>query len=317
MHKRYLNYCTLEITLKPDNPLLIKSGEEGADPTKPDMEFLETFHKGKRTIYLPGSSLKGAIRAHCERIVRSIGDDKKPQNDDQLWANDPVNDNYNYLEEVKSDPKARYKKSSFTDQMFGNTYIASRIRIEDGYPIETTPIKLEERNGVAIDRVFGSVAVGPFNYQVCTQGEFKAKIHLKNFTLSQLALIGLTLRDLDQGWFNLGFGKSRGLGSVKVDLQKALVTYPSCVIKDNQICFLGQSQGWEYNQLLGVGEFLDSDECEQYGFQKPDYTVVPIAGQEMDFGIGVQLNFSGEEAVKTLFLRSVNVWKHLVESQVN
>lgn len=39
MHKRYLNHCTIEFTLKPEGPLLIKSGKEGADPTKPDMEF--------------------------------------------------------------------------------------------------------------------------------------------------------------------------------------------------------------------------------------------------------------------------------------
>ena len=75
--------------------------------------------------------------------------------------------------------------------MFGNTLLASRIRIEDAYPIDLQKVRIEERNGVAIDRVFGSVAVGPFNYQVCTAGEFQTKIHLKNFTLNQLALIEL------------------------------------------------------------------------------------------------------------------------------
>jgi CRISPR/Cas system CSM-associated protein Csm3 (group 7 of RAMP superfamily) len=46
--------------------------------------------------------------------------------------------------------------------MFGNTSLASRVRIEDAYPDRDKPKpKLEERNGVAIDRVFGSVAVGP------------------------------------------------------------------------------------------------------------------------------------------------------------
>ena len=73
MHKRFVNQCTLDISLVPKGPVLIKSGREGADPTKPDMEFVETYHAGGRSIYFPGSSLKGAIRAHAERIVRTIG----------------------------------------------------------------------------------------------------------------------------------------------------------------------------------------------------------------------------------------------------
>ena len=63
MHKRLVNHCTIELSLSPDGPILVKSGKEGADPTKPDMEFVETYHQDGRTIYLPGSGLKGAIRA--------------------------------------------------------------------------------------------------------------------------------------------------------------------------------------------------------------------------------------------------------------
>ncbi|HBE17385.1 MAG TPA: CRISPR-associated protein, partial [Cyanobacteria bacterium UBA11367] len=68
MHKRFVNQCTIDISILPSGPILIKA-EEGADPTKPNMEFVETYHAGGRSIYLPGSSLKGAIRAHAERIV--------------------------------------------------------------------------------------------------------------------------------------------------------------------------------------------------------------------------------------------------------
>ena len=315
MHKQSLNHCTIELTLTPESPLLIKSGKEGADPTKPDMEFLETSYQGEPTIYLPGSSLKGAIRAHSERIIRTIGEETRPKNDDyKLWANDPINDQYEYLEAVKKDSHKIYKQSCFTDQMFGNTYLASRVRIEDAYPIEATPVKIEERNGVAIDRVFGSVAVGPFNYQVCTAGEFKTKIHLKNYTLAQLGLIGLVLRDLNEGWFGLGFAKSRGLGEVKVKLKQAIVKYPSCVVDNNQMRFLRNNQTWFLNQLLGVGEFLPAEECQKYGLPQPkqEQAETPIRGEAMEFNFGVQLTFSGEEAVKTLFIRSMPAWKKMI-----
>jgi CRISPR/Cas system CSM-associated protein Csm3 (group 7 of RAMP superfamily) len=311
MHKKFVNHCTIDLTIIPDGTILIKSGQEGADPTKPNMEFVETYHAGGRSIYLPGSSLKGAIRAHAERIVRTVGKDRRdPNNSDILWANDPLSDKYDYLDK-KSAPEI-YKLSSFTDQMFGNTSIASRVRIEDAYPDKSTPLKIEERNGVAIDRVFGSVAVGPFNYQVCTAGEFHTKIHLKNFTLAQLGLIGLVLRDLNDGWFGLGFAKSRGLGTVQVKLNSAIVQYPGCVLSEDkqQINALGSQKQWNKTFLLGAGEFLEPEEAKLYSFPKPDSQDTPVAAQEMDLGFGVQLTWR-EGTVNDLFERGVRSWSGL------
>ncbi|NET88412.1 MAG: CRISPR-associated protein [Kamptonema sp. SIO1D9] len=307
MHKRLVNYCKIEFTLTPLTPILIKSGKEGADPTKPDMEFVETYHPGGRSVYLPGSSLKGAIRAHAERIVRTVGKDKRPKDPQELWANDPLYDDYKYLE--KKEPPDVYRLSSFTDRMFGNTAIASRIRIKDAYPVDVKKLKLSERNGVAIDRMFGSVAVGPFNYEVCTAGEFKTEIHLKNFTLAQLGLIGLVLRDLNEGWFGIGFAKSRGLGLVEVQLNSAVVQYPSCEIKDDEICLLGGTKKWSNTKLLGVGAFLEIDEANSYGFPTNEEEETPIAATDMDLGFGVQLIWQGEVQVKDLFNRSVKAWR--------
>jgi CRISPR/Cas system CSM-associated protein Csm3 (group 7 of RAMP superfamily) len=319
MHKQFVNHCTIELKIIPDGPILIKSGREGADPTKPDMEFVETFHAGGRSIYLPGSSLKGAVRAHAERIVRTVGSDTNPNNDTSnnknLWANDPLKGDYLGK---NLDSYNIYKKSSFTDQMFGNTSIASRVRIEDAHPVDIKKLKLEERNGVAIDRVFGSVAVGPFNYQVCTAGEFRTKIHLKNFTLAQLGLIGLVLRDLNDGWFGLGFAKSRGLGTVRVEYNSAVVQYPGCTLDNERekICQLGHAGEWDWTFLLGAGEFLSEEEAKKYGFPKPDKQNSPVRAEEMDLGFGVQLTWSGntESGVKDLFERSVRSWSRVLSA---
>ncbi len=316
MHKRFVNHCTIDLTFIPDGPILIKSGEEGADPTKPNMEFVETYHAGGKSIYLPGSSLKGAIRAHAERIVRTIGTDKRPTNPNTLWASNPLNlDEMKYLDNI-SDSQDIYRLSSFTDQIFGNTSIASRLRIEDAHPIDKKQLKIQERNGVAIDRVFGSVAVGPFNYQVCTAGEFRTKIHLKNFSLAQLGLIGLVLRDLNDGWFGIGFAKSRGLGTVIVKYNSAVVQYPGCILdKDNrQIKQIVKSGRWGQAFLLGAGEFLDAEEAGNYGFSKPDREQTPIAAEPMDLGFGVQLKWQGdgESGVPNLFKCAVDAWTEIL-----
>ncbi|MCD8487753.1 MAG: RAMP superfamily CRISPR-associated protein [Desertifilum sp.] len=314
MHKRFVNHCTINLTISPCGPILIKSGKEGADPTKPDMEFVETYHQGGRSIYLPGSSLKGAIRAHAERIVRTVGSDRRPNNPEKLWASNPLNLNdYKYLENI-SDPQQIYRLSSFTDRMFGSVEIASRVRIEDAYPVDRTQLKIEERNGVAIDRVFGSVAVGPFNYQVCTAGEFRTKIHLKNFSLAQLGLIGLVLRDLNEGWFGLGFAKSRGMGLVEVKLNSAVVQYPGCVVENKQIVAIGSSEKWNHTALLGAGAFLDPEERQKYGFPANDTQDTPVAAESMDLGFGVQLRWS-EGTVADLFERSVKSWGQLLREE--
>jgi CRISPR-associated RAMP protein (TIGR02581 family) len=328
MHKRLVNHCTIAFSLIPDGPILIKSGKEGADPTKPDMEFVETYHSGGKTVYLPGSSLKGAIRAQAERIVRTVGQSTRQTGDNpKIWASDPLNmeDKQNnpnvYLEAWKKNEKKKaakdkhpspgaelYKQSCFTSQLFGNTSVASRIRIEDAYPVGT--LKLEERNGVAIDRVFGSVAAGPFNYQVCTAGEFRTKIHLKNFTLAQLALLGLVLRDLNEGWFGLGFAKSRGLGTVQVKYLQAVVQYPGCVLNESDcIERLGREQAWARTTLLGAGEFLSLEEQQQYGFLEGDLiTEIPVAAQAISGGLGVELIWEGD-TVTDLFQRSIAAWQ--------
>ncbi|MEA5518042.1 hypothetical protein [Limnoraphis robusta] len=88
MHKKLVNHCTINLTIIPDGPILIKSGKEGADPTKPDMEFVETYHTGGRSIYLPGSSLKGAIRAQDDMgqdiDILSVLSDIENQEDHQI-----------------------------------------------------------------------------------------------------------------------------------------------------------------------------------------------------------------------------------------
>ncbi|OUL18675.1 CRISPR-associated protein [Nostoc sp. T09] len=313
MHQRLVNHCIIELSLIPDGPILIKSGKEGADPTKPQMEFVETYHAGGRSIYLPGSSLKGAIRAHAERIVRTVGSDS--QNGAKLWASNPLKkDEYEYLNDKKLTAPEIYQQSSFTDQIFGSIAIASRLRIEDAYPEKSQPLKIEERNGVAIDRVFGSVAVGPFDYQVCTAGEFRTKIHLKNFSLAQLGLIGLVLRDLNDGWFAIGFAKSRGLGSVKVQYHSATIQYPGCELQDGRIHQFGTQQSWPHTSLLGAGEFLRAEGANPYEFTIPDEQTTPITADEMALGFGVQLCWLGDDetGVKDLFMRAVRAWSELL-----
>jgi CRISPR/Cas system CSM-associated protein Csm3 (group 7 of RAMP superfamily) len=261
MHKRLLNEAILHFTIVPVGPILVKAGETGADPTRPDMEFVRTWRNGQRTIYLPGPSLKGVIRSHCERIARTVGDDR---------SCNPVAKGQSCVERHKlkqdDDGAKVHSRSCFICQMFGNTVLAGRVRTADAYP--DGKVRTEERDGVAIDRVFGSVAVGPFQMEVVTAGEFKTKIAIRNFTIAQLGLLALALRDLRLGRVGVGFGKSRGLGHVTASFEEFVVRYtrpPS-----------------EVNRLAGVARLLGEEEAKEYGYVAMDEAVFGYASVDQD-----------------------------------
>jgi len=329
MHKRLVNQAIIEITISPVGPLLIKASDQGADPTKPDMEFVETYHKDGRSVYLPGSSLKGAIRAHCERIVRTLGGQRPSDGD--VWTCNPLTDKApdpndlscskrldDQNKALKRDnmPKLTgsqsYSSSCTICQLFGNMSTGSHARIADAYPINPDEISREERNGVAIDRVYGSVAVGPFNFEVLTAGEFTTKITVKNFTTAQLALIALAIRDFDQQRVSIGFAKSRGLGQVNMKVSRVTIHYPTGVVEDGQLRMIGnKTDPFGDNIIVGAGQLVDDP--DDYGFPNPDSINVNTQAQSDDYGLGATLNFETEADITTLWQGCVGSWRQLVE----
>ena len=183
-----------------------------------------------------------------------------------------------------------YTLSCIVCRIFGNTVIASRTRIEDAYPVNPREIRREERNGVAIDRVFGSVAHGPFNFEVITAGAFKTAIRVKNFTTAQLALIALAIRDFDEQRVGIGFAKSRGLGQVNMKVNRVTIHYPTAVVEDNQVRLIGnQTDPFSDNVVVGAGQLVN--DAEAYGFPNPDSVNVNVQAQPDDYGLGATLSF--------------------------
>lgn len=313
MHKRMVNQATIELTISPVGPLLIKASDQGADPTKPDMEFVETYHEGNRSVYLPGSSLKGAIRAHCERIVRTLGGGQP--SDGNVWACDPLNRNSpcrKLNERYNGNSAAIHKNSCTICQIFGSTDISAHARIADAYPANPKEIHREERNGVAIDRVFGSVAVGPFNFEVITSGEFKTTIRVKNFTTAQLALIALAIRDFDQQRVGIGFAKSRGLGQVNMTINRVSIHYPTAVVENNQVRLIGnQTNPFGSNVVVGAGQLIN--DADDYGFPNFDSVNVTVQAQSDNYGLGATLSFEESDDITALWRECVGSWRNMVE----
>jgi len=164
----------------------------------------------------------------------------------------------------------KHKESCFVCRIFGNTSFASQFRITDAYLAGES--RTEERNGVAIDRVFGSVAVGPFNYETVTAGEFQATLTLKNFSLAQLGLLSLALRDLSLERVRLGFAKSRGLGLINMRVDALVLRYPLCELEGPTLQ-MPAGKRFDASKLYGVGAFVDSS--EGYGYPVADEVRMP------------------------------------------
>lgn len=234
MHKLFLNTLRLDFYVLPVGPLLIKSGvEDGVDPTLPNMNFVRSLHPhlGQETIYLPGSSLKGVIRSHAERIVRTVMG--------EAHACDPLGDAA-CDRRIDNDRRRGHERTGaevYRDvcavcKTFGDTVMASRFTVADAYPVDTQQsrasdyaVSLPIRQMVAIDRRSGG-SINTFTLEVVTEGAFLTAIVMRNFERWQVGLLAMVLRDLILGRVGIGFGKSRGLGQVLLEYANLSVSYP-------------------------------------------------------------------------------------------
>jgi len=305
MFKRLFNELTLVFDLSPHkSPLLIKSGREsGADPTLLDMNFVRTAHPqtGEMTVFLPGSSLKGTLRSYCEKIARTVRPDGG-----QEWCCNPFSSSGFCGRRLEGDlsAAARYAGSCVACRTFGHTGLGGHLAISDAYPQDEP--RLEQRDGVAIDRISGAVAAGPFNLEVVTKGTFRTTLTLRNFQLWQVGLLAIALRDLGQGRVPIGFGKSKGFGRVSVNYQQLEVAYPGC--------FTPQENGHDF-----TAELLDLAAFDFPG--RADYRLVPAdppslqlpeEGREVvdDGSFGrVAVRWADAAAIKAALNAAVGHWR--------
>jgi len=283
MFKQLVNECVLDLHIKVEGPVLIKSGLTPV--SGPDMAWVRVFRDGEPQVYLPGSSLKGVLRSHAERIARTL----KPESAcDPLGKKDDPQRSCSACFDVRKenekgpDNPTAYKEACLICKLFGCTWFAGRFATADAYAIDTPP-EPTQRDGVGIDRFSGGAARGAkFELEVITEGTFATSLHLRNFELWQLALLGFVLQDLSDGLIRIGMGKSRGLGKVRGEVQQV------------RIDFLGPQAPQVVNgqlALRGVGSLFDG--AGDYGMAKPDEVSVPYAGELQSNGLRTTAVFPG------------------------
>jgi CRISPR-associated RAMP protein (TIGR02581 family) len=318
MLKALVNEARLRLDITTQGPFLIKSGY--ATVIGADMAPVLTYrHNGQQEIYIPGSSLKGLIRSHSEKVINSIQPRvacnpllRPTDNDmrgDKLYrvsCGSSVKEEWTHYE--------IYANSCPTCRLFGSTSFGSRIAIEDAYlPANAVGRKTltEHRDGIAIDRLTGGVSgTAKFDLEVVPEGiSFTTEIRLRNFEIWQLGLLFVIIQDMEDELLRLGSGRSRGLGKIRASISDEGVTFGAARRgKDDE----------PNHELWGLGRWLDK-EAEDYGTERNDLlTLSPQVAHEAR-GIRWTRTFKGDAlgnlraACMNAFFQRMQTWESAQE----
>jgi len=240
MFRRSYNRAVLRARITTVTPLRIGAGEIALDPSGADLTCVRTRHATHgTTVYIPGASLRGVVRSAAEAALRGqqLATGHVGACDDPLEHADGRRSCGARNQNLEAATYAIYKDHCLACRLFGSLAIKARASLRDLFPWSDDPRadaafaprsanqisanRLEVRNGVAIDRILGSVKHGPFDQELVPAGvAFFGEIALENYQVWQLGLLGAAFDQLNSGMAQLGSSKSRGLGVVTVAIDE-------------------------------------------------------------------------------------------------
>jgi CRISPR-associated RAMP protein (TIGR02581 family) len=228
--------------------------------------------------FIPGSSLKGILRAEVERLARTIASrvQKDSHNQSVVWAcSNPLDMREGLCvsatrkEELARDARRsdglvdenKFTKSIAQEscpvcRLFGSPWLAGKLRVRD-LPIDekTWAGRVEVRDGVGIRRDTHTAAKNVlYSYEVVPAGaRFNIQILIENANDVELGLGMLGLRELQQGRLSIGGVSSRGLGRVRLEPWET-IEFVNGTDTDGLLDYLAN----------GKGKKLIQDDLDQY-----------------------------------------------------
>jgi len=239
---------TLNIAWKPKDPVMVKAEGDGIAV---DILPLISQVTGKVHFVIPGSSLKGVLRAQAERIVRTVCQQSMPDRFLEQVKLNLVNELFGAAE--KSNTKQSqgkigalsvddcYATIPMTPANWSAVENAAKSNNEEFKNFQTTLKKavlpenstenpfriLQPAMHVAVDRWTGGAADGmlysvlepigvtwnPINIHLDLE---RLKNYGKDNLLPAIALLFLVLRDFANRKIPIGYGTNRGMGTVEV-----------------------------------------------------------------------------------------------------
>jgi CRISPR-associated protein Csm3 len=235
MHKQIYGVFHLKLALSAESDILTRGAQDGKTSSEGSHEAMQFFRArhpetGRETACIPGTTFKGVLRSTAEKVLRSF--------DDRL-ACDPFEEEPSHrhcacshrLSAAKQNgrswrPDETYGLLCPACRLFGSLAHAGLIEVQDAWA--TRAARSGEQARIAIDRLLGGAAPGMMYHMqpLTSESRFETSLRMRNFELWQLGLLGLTLRELNEGQALIGWGTRRGLGKVSVRFQDMRIRYP-------------------------------------------------------------------------------------------
>ncbi len=243
------NELRIEMSLTPVTPTLIASGENG--------QFVRYLHPRENvtTAYLPGSSLKGALRHAAEQVTAAV----------KVDCCDPLNAPCSAREVVRkaADGAAVYRALCSVCRMFGSRVFSSPLTVTDAYPADPlNELAIHELPNGASEAVLGD--------------PFYGTLTLHNFERWQIGLLGQLFEQINLGSVALGANRSAGMGRILICPLSAEIQYRGL--------FDDPARDRLATHLHGAGQFAGTG--NPYGFRWPDVGEMPDLPPNCEFNAG-------------------------------
>ncbi len=258
------NRAVLGIRVETVTPLSIRAGETGLDPTSSDLACVRTHHRiHGTTVYIPGSSFKGVIRAAAEAQLRRY-QFRHLGGEPLAGACDPGDHRDSCRRHKHRDTAAVHRANCLACRLFGSLSMRGRCAPRDLFPFkDATALAGDEaanlarangvelRHGVMISRISGAVdGSALFDQEMVPAGvSFYGEVALQNYQAWQLGLLCAALDELTEGFAQLGSSKSRGLGVVRVEINS----------------LVHEQRVGDEDRAMGVGDLTDERTRRAYG----------------------------------------------------
>lgn len=184
--------------------------------------------------YIPGSSFKGVLRSRVESLLRAIRNDPKlacDPTDRENWCvkdGEIKNKNKELASNAAENRDRQFTawlvgKTCLVCRTFGSPWLASPVLVRD-LPVDGSLWfdQFQVRNGVAIDRDTETASGGKlYDFEVIPSGtRFELRLMVESGKPWQWGMVFWGLKEFENGMAAIGGSKSRGLGSVKLQMQE-------------------------------------------------------------------------------------------------
>ena len=235
------NIYVIEFRCKAKTPISVRAGRSYMDTV--DNPVVRIHYNGKQMPYIPGSSIKGSLRALAEQLSRSIyGDDS---------VCNILNPNGDNGELKRRDKMGKDYVPCIVCRVFGGPTIASHLVIYNSMSLEE---KTHVIRRVTINRVTGGQHGGKlFEVEYINPGiEFEMKMELRNLDImsdsDEAKLFNLLFKYIMDFGIRVGGLKSVGYGLLEPD--KKSIRIRKIYVEDGEI--MDKDVTEEYLEFIGV-----------------------------------------------------------------